>query len=134
MHVYTSQSPAVLKEYADLGCIMHTTVPERYLPAVLSQYTAGLQGFGAHTDYSSIASPNKAWVYLAAGIPTIGINAGSAGNIYNGRWCTVLDSVSDMRTVFLRIPEITDAMRYSETIDQEEGTFRMLMARALGMV
>lgn len=88
VHLYAvRQRPAI---YSQIGCVYHPKFNEgRDLYRELSQFTAGIQGFAAINsamNYAKTCRPNKIWNYLAAGIPTIGINPGNGINLYEGKW------------------------------------------------
>ena len=79
--------------YRRAGCVVHKPINERYILRELSQYGAGLQVFWtegvprAAVEYARLAWPNKAWLYQAAGIPTVGTNPGfEATRFYEGRY------------------------------------------------
>lgn len=114
------------------GCILHETIPQgQQLYQELSQYTAGFHGSNAEGipeesyQYVLMARANKTWEYLAAGIPTLGYNPGKSGEFYNGKWGTVLESLEDIPNVCL--PEITEDIRYGQTIEQDMKRVRRLL-------
>jgi hypothetical protein len=139
VHVYpTRLRPNVNREYAAVGCVLHNPIPERHMLSELSQYTAGLQVF--HTDavpapaleYARLAWPNKAWLYQAAGIPTIGLNPGfEAARIFEqGGWGIALDDPEQLRTLAPDdLPEIDAATRHSEVIDADLPRLASLLER-----
>lgn len=143
VHVYTI--PAMqprLKHYQKLGCVVHQYVPEgKELYRELSQYTAGLQGYNiqgipqSSLNYMYMSMPNKLWEYLAAGIPTIGVNPGSGGQIYHKRWGLALEEGdlerNRLEQVLQHLPKITDELRYKETMEQDLGKFERLIEGAL---
>jgi hypothetical protein len=129
VHLYSHAAMSVLEAYEKLGCVLHEPVPERYLPRELSKYQAGLQAYAYADGYVALSQPNKTWLYLAAGIPTIGVNTGPCGRIYDGKWGVVLDSTSQFRSV--KLPEIDQQQRFSEVMDTDEGKFRALIDAAL---
>lgn len=138
VHVYPSRlrSP-VQREYANAGCVMHAPVPESCLLRELSQYTAGLQAFNeegvpdAAYTYARLAWPAKTWLYLAAGIPTIGVNPGfESCRIYDGRWGLVFDDASHLAEIGPDdLPLIPEELRRSETIDADLPRLRRLLDR-----
>lgn len=100
------------KVYEDIGCVYHDPLQEGVeLYRELSQYTASLQIFnfdGVNKkayDYCQKCYPNKLWLGLAAGIPTIGINGGEGMDLYNHKWGIVLKDLK-------QIPEISDRIKY----------------------
>jgi hypothetical protein len=126
MHIYPSvEHPEAWQQLRELGCVIHKPVPERFLPQELSQYTAGLQIF--NTDdappsslrYSRLAWPNKCWLYLSAGIPTVGTNPGfESCSIYEGRWGIVLDGAKELADLREEdLPAIDESVRRAEVID-----------------
>lgn len=128
VHLYpTRVRPQVDSEYSGGGCIMHAPVPERQLLAELSQYTAGLQVFNVDGTtqfsdrYARLAWPNKTWLYLAAGIPTVGVNPGfEATRFYNGRWGIVLRSHRELRRLRERdLPPVSEKTRRREVADRD---------------
>lgn len=87
IHIYPVGRP--LKEYQEIGCIYHQFITEgKKFYRELSQYNAGIQGFatGKGFEYAKTCRPNKIWNYLAAGIPTIGINPGNGIELFEGKW------------------------------------------------
>ena len=141
VHVYPSRvRPGVNREYADAGCVVHAPVPERHLPEELSQYSAGLQVFntaGVPADavaYARLAWPNKAWQYLAAGIPTVGCNPGfEAARIYEGRWGIVLDGPEALERLTPHdLPLVSDGDRRREVIDRDAPRLAALLRAVTG--
>lgn len=135
VHLYTPPvvSDRACEEYRALGCKMHGFVSEKHLPCELSQHTAGLQGFnnqwvdekGLH--YIEHAIPNKTWLYLAAGIPTIGLNPGAeASAIYAGKWGTVIDRPKPRNQITL--PKIDPRVRAREVMDRDDAKFARIAA------
>lgn len=135
MHVYPAWSGwRYVDEYVALGCITHEQVPERDLYRELSQYAVSLQGYAKHGTpgaraYIKGCRPNKLWLSLGAGIPTVGYNTGSGSKIYDGRWGLVAPSLAKLpatikRASKLRIP---DPLRRSEVMDADECVFRELL-------
>jgi hypothetical protein len=137
MHVYPARLRSnVVAEYTGLGCVVHPTVPERTLPAELSQYSAGLQAFnegGVAPDalaYARLAWPNKTWLYLAAGIATIGVNAGfESCRIYEGRWGVVVDPKRFPGPDEVELPVVDEQLRCAETMDADLPRLRALLER-----
>ena len=88
VHLYPARRRP--ESYSKIGCIYHKRFPEgKQLFEELSQYTAGMQGFNLLDDtfkYAKTCRPNKIWNYLAAGIPTIGINPGNGIYLYENKW------------------------------------------------
>lgn len=128
VHLYpTRVRPQVDSEYRAGGCIVHAPVPERHLLAELSQYGAGLQVFNVEgttqssDTYARLAWPNKTWLYLAAGIPTVGVNPGfEATRFYNGRWGIVLRSHRELcRLRPCDLPPVSETMRRREVADRD---------------
>lgn len=143
VHLYPSRvRPALAREYAAVGCVVHQPLPERYLLEELSQYTAGLQVFNttgvpsAALEYARLAWPNKAWLYQAAGIPTVGCNPGfEAARIYEGRWGVVLPFPDEEHWRALspeQLPTIDEDVRRAEVIDAYLPELTALMARVTG--
>lgn len=138
VHVYPVTSRAgVDDEYRKAGCIVHKPVTERLILRELSQYTAGLQVFWtdgvprAAVEYARLAWPNKAWLYQAAGIPTVGTNPGfEATRFYEGRWGIVLDSWMDLeRLTTADLPALDDSLRAREVADRDLPKLRRLLKR-----
>lgn len=126
--------------YRKMGCIVHDFVNEgAALYKELSQYTAGLHGYNLdgvkkeYKDYCQACTPNKTWEYLAAGIPTIGINPGMSGEIYNGKWGIVLDNLKNKTFFKLHrgLPQITNDLRLEQTIDHSLQKFDRLIQGAV---
>ena len=125
VHIYPREAQD-FSEYKILGCKIHTKQSQgRGLYKKLSQYTAGFQGYNKDGvpphiySYTQKCRPNKLWEYLAAGIPTIGYNAGSGGKLYNGKWGTVLTNLNMDTLRNLELPIITEEMRQAEVIDND---------------
>ena len=128
VHVYPNQETEIHREYyTAIGCVMHPALPYKELLKELSQYTAGFQGYNkTGVDpkafaYAQTCRPNKTWDYLAAGIPTIGVNAGNAASIYTTKgWGIAIEEehIPNLKKQ-IGLPVITDAMRQAETIEQD---------------
>jgi hypothetical protein len=139
VHVYpaNSVSEATLAEYRALGCVMHEPMPYRELLAECSRYTAGLQAYNpdgvplSGHQYIQVCRPNKTWDYLASGIPTIGYSGGNTMSIYNGKWGTVVDSLDHDVLANIKLPHITQKMRFAETMDQDARLMRHIVSWAL---
>lgn len=107
VHVYPCYlaSAEIIAEYAAIGCVVHDQVPHTELPREMSRYTAGLQAYADERcdplalAYTKTCRPNKTWDYLAAGIPTIGFNAGNTSALYDGKWGIVLDSLAEFEAL-----------------------------------
>lgn len=87
IYIYPVGKP--VKEYEEIGCRYQSFITEgKDFYKALSQYTAGIQGFapGKGFEYAKTCRPNKIWNYLAAGIPTIGINPGNGIELFGGKW------------------------------------------------
>ena len=127
--------PRATDELAALGCVIKDSVPEPRLPRELSQYTAGLQAYNtsgipaAAAEYVRRAVPNKTWLYLSAGIPTVGTNPGfESARIYEGKWGIVLDDLHQFAGLTeADLPRITPALRRSETMEQDVPKLRRLL-------
>ena len=133
VHVYPAPiSQVYAPEYEAIGCVLHESVPAEGLYRELSQYQAGIQAY-AHAgpqDYLMQCKPNKVWEYLAAGIPTLGINTGAGGAVYDGRWGYVDDGDLKETTRRVLTLDIPDSLRREQVIDQDLPAFERL-ARAL---
>lgn len=126
------------RELAEMGCVIHEQVPQDALPRECSQYKFGLQAYAEHGDrdalrYTQTCRPNKTWEYLAAGIPTLGYNAGHCSDIYAGRWGVTMQSLSDVDAATKAACElrITDKMRREQVIDGDLPKFARLIDMAL---
>jgi hypothetical protein len=136
VHVYTPFRGRE-SDYAKIGVICHTPAAQADLYREMSQYTAGFHGYNvigvpaSAVDYCMGCRPNKTWEYLAAGIPTIGVNSGNSGNLFGGKWGLVCPPQSDLLTwikgVEHRLPVITDEMRFAETIEQDIPKLKALL-------
>lgn len=132
------------KEYKEIGVIPHRAVSNDKLYRELSQYTAGLHGYNmigvpqAAANYVQACRPNKCWEYLAAGIPTLGVWPGRSGEIFDGKWGTVLkfSDLSELQSALkdVSFPPITDELRFSQTIEQDIPLIRALLDPILGQV
>lgn len=140
MHVYPCYltAPETIAEYAALGCVMHEQVPHRDLGRELSVYTAGLQAYADEgcdplaISYCMTCRPNKTWDYLAAGIPTIGYNAGATAEIYRDRWGVVIDDLAHLTDIdSSSLPTRAKVLRHRsrERMDDDLPAFKRL-ARA----
>jgi hypothetical protein len=120
-----------VSEYAQMGCVIHEPVPEAELYREMSQYQAGLQAYAAAgpQDYISTCRPNKIWNYLASGIPTLGINTGRAGAVYDGKWGIVADGDLVIATRRVLAMEISETLRRSEVMDDDLAKFGRLVDR-----
>ena len=128
---HTSVAPT----YAAIGCIMHDPVSEgKELYRELSQYQASFQGYayGDQQHYINAACPNKYWLGLAAGIPTLGYNPGkNAYNIYEGKWgyiAKTLDNLPEISEKVLAM-EIDPAVRAAEVIDGDLEELRDILTK-----
>jgi len=127
MHVYPTRDRIVdNREYHALGCHMHLPVPEEHLPQELSQYEAGLQAFNvegvpsASIAYARHAVPNKTWLYLAAGIPTIGTNRGwASAEVYEGKWGVVVDPDRFPGPHEVQLPAVDPTVRSTQVMDAD---------------
>ncbi len=117
--------------YGRIGCVVHNTVPPNALYQHMSQYSMGFQGYSHLCDqrYTQVCYPNKAWEYLAAGIPTLGFNTGPCGNAYNNKWGLVAESMSDFHSLLpiLENWTVPPHIRYSQTIDRDLPKFQNLI-------
>lgn len=86
--------------YRRIGCIYHPKFNEgKDLFHQLSQFQVGLQGFNyidSSWSYAKTCRPNKIWNYLAAGIPTVGINPGNGIDLYQNKWGYELKNAADI--------------------------------------
>lgn len=125
VHVYPGYDliPSAKKDYKKYGVIVHDRVPEgRELYRELSQYTAGFQGYNPSSTprkvlkYGLSCMPNKLFLYLSAGIPTISYNGGKGTRvIIEGGWGVKMNSINNIDKIIL--PTVTDKMRYTNVID-----------------
>lgn len=119
--------------YKKIGCVVHDPVPDgAALHRELSQYQVGFQGYahGSQHEYCEAARPNKLWLYLAAGIPTVGYNTGRGGDLYAGKWGTVARSLKTLPAAADRASkmQIPDELRRSQVIDADIDVFRAAVA------
>lgn len=133
LHIYApyTASQRVRRVYERLGCVWHSAVPEgEPLYTELSQYTIGFHGYPieASQRYVSTVLPNKCWEYLAAGIPTLGINAHLGGHVYNGRWGLTSDRYEDIPDLLadLERMQVSESDRQREVIDHDLPAFERL--------
>lgn len=138
VHVYPAyghrQSTRI--EYENMGVVWHDALSEDAMYAELSQYAIGLHGYGIHgaQRYVATCMPNKAWLYLGSGIPTLGHNAGASGEVYDGRWGIVARDMSCVGDALAEASQlrITDTMRREQTIESDAGVFERLRAAVEG--
>lgn len=134
MHVYPGRDTrqTIIDEYTELGCTVHDSVPEAVLPRELSRYSAGLQAYnltdvpGPTARYVAACAPNKTYLYLAAGIPTVGFSPGGAGEVYDGRWGVVVENLQDLETI--ELSPVRAADRRAEVMDHDLPAFERLAA------
>jgi hypothetical protein len=126
--------PRAEKELRALGCQVLDPVPEPDLPRQLSRYTAGLLGYNVHgvpddaVDYARKAWPNKTWLYLSAGIPTIAVNPEFECARLAREWSVPLADLNRFRTLGPGdLPTITRAVREAQTIEQDLPKLRRLL-------
>jgi len=137
VHIYAKQRSRS-NEYQDIGCIWHPPVKQSRLYRELSQYTAGFVGYNTvgvpeqAVKYAFSCRPNKLWEYLAGGIPTIGYQVGNGGAIFDGKWGTVLDDLASINQI--KLPQITNEMRYAQTSDQDKPRVKKLIDKALKQI
>lgn len=127
VHVYPGYElkSKTRKEYQKYGFIIHKRVPEgRKLYQELSQYTAGLQSYNKWScpvktyKYAMACRPNKLWLYLAAGIPTISFCGGNGSPMMvNGGWGVRIGNLNNLDNV--KLPVITESMRQENVIDND---------------
>lgn len=142
VHVYTATvHHEHLPEYSEIGCTVHDTLPYPELLREMGKYTAGLLGYPVdHATARSLwkaqtSRPNKAWDYLAAGIPTICLDAGAATEIVvDGGW-GVECRMDEIPIVHEKLPIIDEQTRQREVMDQDLGKLERLLRFAMdGMV
>jgi hypothetical protein len=105
----------------------------------MGRYTAGLQGFNKDGvpnrsfQYTQTCRPNKTWDYLAAGIPTIGVNPGNTARIYEGKWGIVARGLSKESLIDLHksLPEIDEATRRENVIEADTDKFKAIIETVL---
>lgn len=142
VHLYpASWAPANTVGYEEMGVKVHGRLPYPDLLKEMSVYTAGLQGFNlegvppaaaAYTQHYCV--PNKCFDYLAAGIPTIGVNPGRCAEIYTkGKWGVVLKELSAdaIHELEGRLPIVTEAMRQAQVMDHDLPKLKSLVRYAL---
>jgi hypothetical protein len=139
VHVYGNHTQAeTLKEYSKFGCVPHTWVPYWALLKEMSQYTAGLQAYtkeGVNTkafEYTQTCRPNKTWDYLAAGIPTIGLNAGNCAKIYQeGGWGITIPDTERKTLENIELPSFPESLRFEHTMDGDISVFNRVIKGVL---
>ncbi|RLC34720.1 MAG: hypothetical protein DRZ76_02150 [Candidatus Nealsonbacteria bacterium] len=142
VHLYSaSYNTNKLSEYHDIGCIIHRNKPYKELLKEMSQYTAGLHSYNKEGvpekayNYTQTCRGNKIWDYLAAGIPTIGYQAGNGMKIYEGKWGIV---IKDLKSETIKgIPKrlakikITKRMRKSNTVDRDLKKYKKVIEETI---
>lgn len=137
VHVYPDKGcerPAYdLQQY---GIKVHRFYHYQALLPELSQYTAGIVGFNTRNvpeqplRYAQTCRPNKLWDYLAAGIPTIGVNLGGASRVLaDGGWGVTVDLDNDDLSR-IDLPEVHHASRFANVLEVKE--FSAIIKAALG--
>lgn len=138
VHIYSaSYNTNRLSEYKGIGCIIHNNLPYKMLLQEMSQYTAGLHSYNKvgviekTFDYTQICRGNKIWDYLAAGIPTIGYQAGIGSKTYKGKWGIVIKDLEEktLKNIPKRLAKlkITNKMREQNVMDEDIGKYRALV-------
>jgi hypothetical protein len=141
VHVYCNfTQKETLREYVNsIGVVGHGWWPYSELLKQMSQYSAGLQMFNKENvlprafAYTQQCRPNKTWDYLAASIPTIGLNAGNCAKIYvDGGWGIVIPDTDQKTLADIHLPEITEDMRFEQNMDKDIPEFDRVIQIALG--
>lgn len=122
----TSLTPA---GYAALGVKFAPHVSPSDLYETLSAYAVGLQAYACEGYGTRYGLPNKTWEYLAAGIPTLGVNAGHAADLYHGVW-GLAGGVDDIpaNLAALEAMQVPEDVRQREVIDGDIAAFERLVA------
>lgn len=138
VHLYLPRTHGgMAAEYALLGCEIHPSMHYRDLLSEMGRYTAGLLSYAvAHAPeravrYTQASRPNKTWDYLAAGIPTICVDAGAAGDIVEEGGWGVKASLDDIAGIEDRLPRIDEEMRRSQVMDEDLPRLERLVEAAL---
>lgn len=140
VHVYaTPVTMGCMPEYVAAGCTPHAPLPYPRLLRDMGRYSAGLLGYPVeHSTKESLwkaqtSRPNKAWDYLAAGIPTICIDAGEDVTrlVVEGGW-GVECAMNTVSSVFERLPTITEEMRQEQVMDADLPKLERLLQAAAG--
>lgn len=125
IHLYPIRKRPEL--YSKIGCIFQKTKKEGIeLYRELSQYTAGIQGFNfvqKSFEYAKTCRPNKIWNYLAAGIPTIGINPGNGIELYENKWGYELKNLKKINDLDFSKLDISKH-RKEQIIESQANEFR----------
>ena len=137
VHIYcaaTNNFYRTTHEYAELGCIMHDPVLESELPREASQYGAGFLGYAKHAEprayaYAHSCLPNKAFQWLGAGIPTLALDAGYAGQVAEQGGWGVQATWENLGSV--ELPTITEGMRRAHVFEHQEPILRRAVKRAM---
>ena len=120
------------------------TEPHRWLPYPellydMSQYTVGLQAYAKVNvnerafAYTQTCRPNKTWDYLAAGIPTIGLNPGNCAKIYQeGGWGIVVPDTERSTLENIELPSFPDSLRFEQVMENDLPLFEQVIDVALG--
>ncbi len=127
--VHPSARTGELSGYAAIGVEVREHVPARDLYQALSGYAVGLQGYAEEGYGTRYCVPNKTWEYLAAGIPTLGVNGGLAARIYHGRW-GIAGGVEDVAKNLARLEwfDVPANVRAREVMDADAPAFDRLVA------
>lgn len=127
-------------ELADSGCVVHAEVTQDVLYQQMSRCTIGLQSYApygtkASKAYAMTCRPNKLWEYLAAGIPTLGVNGGRGMAVYDGKWGVAAKGTSrrHIAEALERIDDITitTQMQRAEAIDHHMTDAREIVERMM---
>jgi hypothetical protein len=113
-------------------------MPYQELLKDMSQYTAGLQSYNKEGvpelafNYTQTCRPNKAWDYLAANIPTIGLYAGNCAKIYTqGGWGIEIPNTEIETLENINLPEFPDSLRFEQVMDKDLDKFDNVIQRSL---
>ena len=140
VHVYPANTyaTATAKSYTRIGCHVYKNITYNSLLQQMSQYTAGLQSYNKENTlekafaYTQTCRPNKVWDYLAAGIPTIGLNPGNCAKIYQeGGWGVVLPDVKPTSLESIELPTISDSLRFKQVMENDLSVFEKVIGGVL---
>ena len=136
VHFYPTQ-PYLYEDYKEVGCVSHKPLPYSEMLREISQYTAGFVGYNSVDvpevafRYSQICRPNKTWDYLAAGIPTIGYQCGTTGDIFAGRWGVVVHDLHKQTLNNIQLPHVYESDRHEQVMDNDLPLFERVLAHAV---
>lgn len=96
-HLYAGRNDEEFMSIYDPICLVHKGYPYMDLLNEISAHDWGVVGNSVHTPQWQVALPNKMFDYLAAGVPSVVINATAAAElVQEHKFGIVVDSVQEL--------------------------------------